>query len=272
VQKQSSGTLRWPRSTPTLRSSAAFYNLFALCGPHKDAAFWNSAAATSPAFFGRATNAQTGQASRYSKFDGSPHRYRSTSLSAKVACDAWRVGGMMDWSWTMQPGSDEQARADALVTFFHSQGVSEYLAPWNVNGTGGNGHHSPGLIAMNAVATPATTEAVADKSRDMVLELWNIQLSRGKYRYYDGRHCTFASLLFKWPVQDPHPGFGDGRGSERCRTGRPSHKSAVLAQSHHSKNRSVEAGMLEAYGKLIYKRRAEALPSSPSHLSRSRHV
>lgn len=174
----------------------AFYSLFALWGPQKDAGFWNSAAATSRAYLGRAMNAQTGLASDYSKFDGSPHRVSFNSLSAKFAYDAWRVGGNvgMDWAWMAQPGSEEQARADALVSFFHSQGVSEYLALWNVDGTGGNGHHSPGLIAMNAVATLATTEAVADKSKAMIEELWNTQLPRGKYRYYDGLLYTFAFL------------------------------------------------------------------------------
>jgi oligosaccharide reducing-end xylanase len=174
----------------------AFYNLFALWGPQKDAAFWNSAAATSRAFFGRAMNASTGLASEYSKYDGSPHRVSFNSLSAKFAYDAWRVGGNvgMDWAWMAQPGSEEQARADALVSFFHGQGVSEYLALWNVDGTGGNGHHSPGLIAMNAVATLAATDAIAEQSKAMVEELWNTQLPRGKYRYYDGLLYTFAML------------------------------------------------------------------------------
>jgi oligosaccharide reducing-end xylanase len=174
----------------------AFYNLFALWGPQKDAAFWNSAAATSRAFFGRAMNPETGLASEYSKYDGSPHRVSFNSLSAKFAYDAWRVGGNvgMDWAWMMQSGNDLQARADALVGFFHSKGVSEYLALWNVDGTGGNGHHSPGLVAMNAVATLATTEAMTEKSREMVEELWNTQLPRGKYRYYDGLLYTFAFL------------------------------------------------------------------------------
>lgn len=100
----------------------------------------------------------------------------------------------MDWAWMMQSGNELQARADALVSFFHSKGVSEYLALWNVDGTGGNGHHSPGLVAMNAVATLATTEASKEKSREMVEELWNTQLPRGKYRYYDGLLYTFALL------------------------------------------------------------------------------
>jgi oligosaccharide reducing-end xylanase len=174
----------------------AFYNLFALWGPKADAAFWNSAAATSRSFFERAMNAETGLASEYSKYDGSPHRVSFNNLSAKFAFDAWRTGGNvgMDWAWMMQPGTQMQARADSLVSFFHSKGVSEYLGLWNVDGTGGSGHHSPGLIAMNAVATLATTEAVGDKARDMVEELWNTQLPTGKYRYYDGLLYTFALL------------------------------------------------------------------------------
>lgn len=187
----------------------AFYNLFAQWGPQKDAAFWNTAATTSRAFLGRAMNAETGLAPEYAKFDGSPHRVSFNSLSAKFAYDAWRVGGNvgMDWAWMMQPGTDLQARADSLVSFFHSKGVSEYLALWNVDGSGGTGHHSPGLIAMNAVATLATTEALTDKAREMVEELWNTQLPRGKYRYYDGLLYTFAFLHLsgQYKIHKPMP-------------------------------------------------------------------
>lgn len=188
----------------------AFYDLWALWGPKKDADFWHSAAATSRAFLGRAMNAETGLSSEYSKYDGTPHRVSFNSLSAKFAYDAWRTGGNvgMDWAWMAQPNNELQARADALISFFHSKGVSEYLALWNVDGTGGNGHHSPGLIAMNAVATLATTPAVAEKSRDMVEELWNTQLPRGKYRYYDGLLYTFALLHLSGEYKIHKPGDG----------------------------------------------------------------
>jgi oligosaccharide reducing-end xylanase len=174
----------------------AFYNLFALWGPAKDAAFWNSAAATSRSFLARAMNANTGLVSEYANFDGSPHAVSWNSLSTRFAYDSWRVGGNvgMDWAWMMQPGTQLQARADALVSFFASKGPTTYLAVCNVDGTNESGFHSPGLIAMNAVATLATTDAVKEQAKALVEDLWNTELPSGKYRYYDGLLYTFAML------------------------------------------------------------------------------
>ena len=51
-----------------------------------------------------------------------------------------------------QPGTELQARADALVKFFFDKGPSSYLALCTQDGSHCDGHHSPGLVAMNAVA------------------------------------------------------------------------------------------------------------------------
>jgi oligosaccharide reducing-end xylanase len=197
-------TQKQPLFNPTLNEKytdpsyhlPAFYNLFALWGPAKDAEFWNSAAATSRSFLGRAMNANTGLVSEITSFDGSPHSVSYNSLSKQFAYDSWRVGGNvgMDWAWLMQPGSELQARADALVSFFASKGPTTYLAVWNVDGTNESGFHSPGLIAMNAVATLATTDAVKEQAKALVEDLWNTELPNGKYRYYDGLLYTVAML------------------------------------------------------------------------------
>ncbi len=175
----------------------AFYNLFALWGPPKDVEFWNSAAATSRSFLTRAMNGKTGLTSEYANYDGSAHATSWNNNSTRFAFDSWRVGGNvgMDWAWMMQPGAELQARADALISFFYGKGVNAYLALWRPAGTGsGEGHHSPGLVAMNAVATLATTPAVAEQARAIVEDFWNVQLPVGKYRYYDGLLYTFALL------------------------------------------------------------------------------
>lgn len=174
----------------------AFYNLFATWGPRQDAEFWKSAAATSRSFLARAMNPKTGLTSEYTKFDGRPHSVSWNSNSALFAYDSWRVGGNvgMDWAWMMQPGGELQARADALVSFFANQGASHYLALWKPDGTGGSGFHSPGLIAMNAVATLATTEAVKEQAQALLEDFWNTPLPTGQYRYYDGLLYTFGLL------------------------------------------------------------------------------
>jgi oligosaccharide reducing-end xylanase len=174
----------------------AFYNLFAIWGPPADAEFWNSAAATSRSFLARAMNPQCGLTSEYANFDGGPHKVPWNSLAGQFAYDSWRVGGNvgMDWAWMMQPGTELQARADALVSFFAKQGSTSYLALWKVDCTNGNGFHSPGLVAMNAIATLATTEAVKPQAQELVEDLWNTALPTGQYRYYDGLLYTFALL------------------------------------------------------------------------------
>jgi oligosaccharide reducing-end xylanase len=173
-----------------------FYNLFALWGPPADASFWNAAAATSRAFLGRAMHPETGLAPEYANYDGTPHHVSWNQNSAKFAYDAWRVGGNvgMDWAWAMQPGGEQRARADALIRFFHAQGPTSYKALWELDGKNGTGSHSPGLVAMNAVATLATTDAVKTEAAAIVEDLWNTALPTGKYRYYDGLLYSFALL------------------------------------------------------------------------------
>ena len=174
----------------------AFYNLWALWGPPKDAEFWNSAAATSRSFLARAMHPKTGLTTDYAKFDGSPKSVSWNSNATLFAFDSWRVGGNvgMDWAWMMQPGTEEQARADALISFFASQGAAKYLGLWKVEGTNGTGHHSPGLVAMNAIATLATTDAVKPQAQEILEDFWNTAMPTGQYRYYDGLLYTFALL------------------------------------------------------------------------------
>jgi oligosaccharide reducing-end xylanase len=174
----------------------AFYALFAELGPPSDAAFWKEAAAVSRDFLGRAMNPATGLAPEYANYDGTPHAVSWNPNSARFAYDSWRVGGNvgMDWAWWSPSGTLERARADALVSFFARQGASKYDALWSLDGTNGSGGHSPGLVAMNAVATLATSPAVEPAARAILEDFWNTPLPTGKYRYYDGLLYVFGLL------------------------------------------------------------------------------
>ncbi len=186
----------------------AFYELFAEWGPKADSEFWKAAAVASRVFLTRAMNPKTGLAPEYADFDGTPHRVPWNENSGKFAYDSWRVGGNigMDAQWIAAPGAVAAARADALVSFFHSQGPSKYLALFNLDGTGASGSHSSGLVAMNAVATLATTPAVATQASAILEDFWNTPLPTGQWRYYDGLLYTFAMLQLsgQYNIYAPH--------------------------------------------------------------------
>ena len=186
----------------------AFYDLFAIWGPKKDSAFWHDAAATSRSYLARTMHEKTGLVTEYTNYDGSPHGVSFNSNSALFAYDSWRVGGNvgLDWAWMMQPDAEPlRARADTLISFFYDQGPTTYLALYPKDGSKPSGHHSPGLVAMNAVATLAATEAVAEKSAAMLEEFWNTALPTGKYRYYDGMLYSFAILHLSGRYRIYHP-------------------------------------------------------------------
>lgn len=174
----------------------SFYNLFAAYGPAADASFWNQAATTSRGFFGQTMKSNNGLSPDYANYDGTPRPVAWNSNAGKFAYDAWRTGGNMgmDWLWFEPGGTSYQARADALVNFFHAQGAATYNSIWNLDGTGGSGGHSAGAVAMNAVATLAATSAVASKSAALVNNLWDIPQPTGTYRYYDGLLYMFGLL------------------------------------------------------------------------------
>ncbi|HET9954228.1 MAG TPA: glycoside hydrolase, partial [Polyangiaceae bacterium] len=91
-------------------------------------------------------------------------------------------------------GTELQARADALISFFHSKGPKVYGSLWETDGSQGGGFHSCGLVAMNATATLATSAAVAPKAAEIVEDFWNYPLPVGQYRYYDGLLYMFGFL------------------------------------------------------------------------------
>lgn len=52
-------------------------------------------------------------------------------------------------------------------------------------------HHSTGLVATNAVASPAATNS---RARKFVEALWNVPAPSGRGRYYDGMLQLLALL------------------------------------------------------------------------------
>jgi endo-1,4-beta-D-glucanase Y len=146
-----------------------------------DAAFYRSAVAASRGLFKNAVNATTGLGPDYSHFTGTAY---GSDAHSHFEYDAFRtvMNAAMDYSW-FAVDSWQKTYADTLQSFFHSKGVNSYTALWTLTGTSRGGDHSPGLIACNAVASLAATH---QRAWDFLDDFWEISMTPGRYRYYDG--------------------------------------------------------------------------------------
>ncbi len=164
----------------------AFYEVWALCADeHND--FWSEAAEVSRQHFKDATNETTGLGPDYSNFDGTP----TGGNHADFRFDAWRIAGNIacDYAWW---GKDSWAttHADRIQGFFAEKGVEDYGNQWSLDGKELDKDHSPGLVAMNSVASLAASKQVAWQFLE---DFWNISPTTGKYRYFDG--CLYMMGL-----------------------------------------------------------------------------
>jgi oligosaccharide reducing-end xylanase len=165
----------------------AFYELWARWAD-KDNQFWREAAGASRAFFKAAAHPQTGLMPDYATFDGAPY----PGEHADFRFDAWRAAGnvAVDYAWF---AADDWAveHSNRLLSFFQLQGLSSYANQFTLDGKPLSGDHSPGLVAMNAVAALAASDAIAGQFVDA---LWDTPIPSGKWRYYDGMLYTLALL------------------------------------------------------------------------------
>jgi oligosaccharide reducing-end xylanase len=170
----------------------AFYEIWARCGPVEDRTFWSEAAAASRDYFQRSTHPVTGLSSDYANFDGSPWRAPWNPKSARFQVDAWRtaMNWAVDWAW-WSADARERELSDRLQSFFESQGMRSYASHYSLDGIPDGRDHSPGLVAMNAVASLSATHP---RARQFVEELWNTPVPQGRWRYYDGMLHLMALL------------------------------------------------------------------------------
>jgi oligosaccharide reducing-end xylanase len=158
-----------------------YYELWALWAD-KDQAFWKEAARASRAFLKKAVQPVTGLAPDYAEFDGQPTDLGNGGHQA-FQYDAWRVAAnvALDYLW-FKADDWEAAQSDRLLAFFRSQG-SAYGNRFSVDGKRLGADHSPGLVAMNAVACLAAT---GDVRKPFLQALWDSPIPSGTWRYYDG--------------------------------------------------------------------------------------
>ncbi|MCX6132922.1 MAG: glycosyl hydrolase family 8 [Ignavibacteriales bacterium] len=178
-----------------------YYELWARWAD-KNNSFWCEAAATSRGFFRKAAHPTTGLMPDYSHFDGSPLNWREGGNN-DFRFDAWRVAMnvAVDYAWfARDPWAVPQS--NRLLDFFHSQGIGVYGNLFTLDGKKLADDHSAGLVAMNAVACLASTNA---NRREFVAELWNTSVPNGLYRYYDGLLYMMAMLQVNgsFKIYDP---------------------------------------------------------------------
>jgi len=157
-----------------------FYQLWALY-VNSSNAFWNSTVSAARDYFVKSANSQTGLTPNYSNFDGSPY---GSGSSRTFSYDAWRSiqNIAVDYAW-FAADSREIKICDALLTFFNNQGITKYGNEFELSGSVISSTHSPGLVAMNAVAALGSSVNIAN---DFVNQLWQLSIPSGQYRYYDG--------------------------------------------------------------------------------------
>lgn len=184
-------TANWNHTDPSYHLPA-FYELWARWGPATDRTFWEEAAQASRDFFHKCTNPQTGLSPDYANFDGTAWAAPWNPQAADFQSDSWRtaMNWSVDWAWWAK---DERQRelSDRLQAFFEGQGVSSCGSRFTPDGKPLRSDHSPGLVAMNAVASLAATQP---RSRKFLEELWNTPVPSGQFRYYNGMLYLLALL------------------------------------------------------------------------------
>ena len=165
----------------------AFYEVWAR-EAEQDNDFWSEAAEASRQHFKDATNEKTGLGPDYSEYSGTA---KNEGNHGDFRFDAWRIAANIacDYAWWAQ---DDWAttHANRIQSFFYDQGVDSYGNQWSLDGKNLSPDHSPGLVAMNATASLASSDK---KSWSFLDDLWNISPTTGKYRYYDG--CLYMMGL-----------------------------------------------------------------------------
>ncbi|HOB32443.1 MAG TPA: glycosyl hydrolase family 8, partial [Verrucomicrobiota bacterium] len=170
----------------------AFYELWARWGPEEDREFWKEAAQVSRDFFVRVTHPVTGLNPSYAHFDGSLVTNYGGRYSTNFTYDAFRTAGnwAVDWSWWAKDPRQREL-SDRLQAFFESQGTN-YGCQFTLDGEPFEDRHAEGLVAINAVASLAATDAA--RAKRFVEALWNTPTPAGLERYYEGLLYMMALL------------------------------------------------------------------------------
>ena len=165
-----------------------YYELWARWS-ERDNQFWCEVASASRSLLRKAADTSTALSPDYCSFDGNPISPWPGGHD-DFRFDAWRVAMnvALDYSWFARDPWQVKA-LNRLLAFFSSQG--RYGNQYTLGGKKLSDDHSPGLVAMNAVAALAAT---SDVRKQFVRELWETPVPKGRYRYYDGMLYLLGTL------------------------------------------------------------------------------
>ena len=146
-----------------------YYELWARWAA-EDNPFWCDAAAASRRLLKKAAHPETGLSPDYSRYDGTAFSPPGRGHDV-FRFDAWRVSMnvALDWVWF---GKDEWAvtQSNRVLDFFHGQSIRTYGNQYTLDGKKLGDDHSPGLVAMNAVAALASSSRQPEGLRAGALE------------------------------------------------------------------------------------------------------
>ena len=168
-----------------------FYELWAIWAD-KNNDFWKTCAERSRQFLKSNVHPETGLASNYAKFNGTPYKAPWGGRQNDFGYDAWIVAMniAIDYTWFAKD-KWEIEQSNRLLRFFYSQGIDTYGHLYTVDGQVLAKDHRTGLVAVNAVAA---LSANIEQRKEFVEALWNIKVPDGIERYYDGMLYLLAML------------------------------------------------------------------------------
>jgi oligosaccharide reducing-end xylanase len=170
-----------------------FYELFALWANEEDRPFWEKAVEASRKYLHLSADKNTGMASEYAEFDGTPKL-----LFKKVFefySDAYRVAMNigLDASWFNKDESLGDI-IDKLQAFFSENTTLGEYHPYKVNG---EAFEEPALHPVAIIATNAAGSLAAKGKYRLqwVKDFWELPLRKGDRRYYDNCLYFFSLLM-----------------------------------------------------------------------------
>lgn len=158
----------------------AFYELWSKWA-NNNRQFWKECADKSREMYPKFANSTTGLMPDYAEFSGEAR----SGEHSDFRYDAWRCAMHMATDYMWFNGSEtEKQQTKKLLDFFYGEGIKDYKALYQLNGTPiYGGDHSPGLVGCNAVGAMIYEDV---KAWDFVDDFFEMTFPTGKYRYYDG--------------------------------------------------------------------------------------